>query len=94
MLQVAEKNSLRELAKRLPEDAAKIRKLIEFTKPPAAPKPPPVPDDMPHPVTFFLTKPQRKRVLAVLRGFGADRTEASSAKAKSSTAAYWARSAR
>lgn len=74
LLKLQASRSIRELVKRLPEDAAKIRKLIEFTKPPPALKPPRPLDDLPHPVTFFLTLQQRRHVLARLREHSSDRT--------------------
>jgi len=43
---------------------------------PPKPAPPPNPDDLPHPVTFFLTAGERRRVLRALRTIHADRAAA------------------
>ena len=68
--------AIKTLAKKLPEDIRKIRKLIELTQPPAQLAPPPKAADMPHPVTFFLTTTQRKELLASLRTRSRNRAEA------------------
>lgn len=67
---------IKALAKKLPEDARKIRKLIELTQPPPDLAAPLNADDLPYPVTFFLTATQRKKLLARLRSQGSDRAEA------------------
>jgi len=43
---------------------------------PPKPAPPPDPDTLPHPVTFFLTRAERRRVLRALRAIHADRRRA------------------
>lgn len=73
---LAPTGEIRTLARKLPEDVRKIRKLIELTQPPPDLAPPPKADDMPHPVTFFLTTTQRKELLASLRSRSRDRAEA------------------
>jgi len=65
-----------DLARRVPDDAKAIRALIDLQSPPPAPVPPAPIQDMPHPVTFFLTALQRKRLLAHLSQISTDRTEA------------------
>ena len=67
---------LKELAAKLPEDVERIRKLIETTQAPPSPAPPPDLSSMPHAVTFFLTQPQRDRLLERLRSVARDRSQA------------------
>lgn len=43
---------------------------------PPKPAPPPNPDDLPHPVTFFLKAGERRRVLRALRAIHTDRAAA------------------
>ena len=70
------KHEIKALAKKLPEDARKIRKLIELTQPPPVLAPPLRAEDLPHPVTFFLSTTQRKKLLGRLRPLASDRVEA------------------
>ncbi len=70
------KHEIKVLAKKLPEDVRKIRKLIELTQPPPVLVPPLCADDLPHPVTFFLSTTQRKKLLRRLRPLASDRAEA------------------
>jgi ParB-like chromosome segregation protein Spo0J len=67
---------LAELAKWLPEDAARIRKLIEAAHPPPALAPPPNPDHMLQAVTFFLSQQQRRRLFEQLAPICRDRSAA------------------
>jgi ParB-like chromosome segregation protein Spo0J len=73
---LAVSSDVRALAARLPEDAARIRRLIELSAPPPPPVAPPDPATMPHTVTFFLTAPQRRRLLERLRAVARDRSAA------------------
>jgi ParB-like chromosome segregation protein Spo0J len=65
-----------ELAEKLPDDVARITKLIALTRPPAPPAPPRPLAGMPQAVTFFLTAGQRSALLAKLDAIGADRSAA------------------
>lgn len=73
---VARTMDIKALASCVPEDAKRIRKLIEATSPPASPAPPPQPATMPHALTFFLTAGQRARLCERLRPIARDRSEA------------------
>lgn len=67
---------LSEMARRLPEDARRIERLIATLSPPPKPAAPPALDGMPQPLTFFVTSGQRRAVLARLASIDADRTTA------------------
>jgi hypothetical protein len=43
---------------------------------PIVPKPAEPPSDVPHPLTFFVTRAQRRAILAALKAIHADRTRA------------------
>ena len=64
------------LAKRLPEDAERIRRLIRLTDPPEAMVEPPEVDSMVQAITFFLTGAQRRALVERLRPLARDRSEA------------------
>lgn len=63
------------LARRLPESADRLRKLIELTSPPP-PRPPGNLADMPVAVHFFLLPAQRRELEACLRALGGGREAA------------------
>ncbi|MCZ6834477.1 MAG: ParB N-terminal domain-containing protein [Planctomycetota bacterium] len=69
-------DDLKSLSSKLPEDMAKLRKLLDYTSPPPQPQPATLSESMPHPVTFFLTKTQRRAVLGKLRTHAHQRTDA------------------
>jgi hypothetical protein len=71
-----ETRTLAALAERLPEDARKLRRLMESALPPAPLAPPPDPAALPQAVTFFLMERQRRALLAKLAAFGRDRSAA------------------
>lgn len=64
------------LAAKLPEDAARIGKLLALLEKPGPLVAPPVLGDMPHAVTFFLNARQRRTLFEKLRAIAADRSEA------------------
>lgn len=67
---------LASLARRVPESAAQIRRLVALTKPPPPPAPPPDPSRLPQAVTFFLTPAQRDRLVARLEAIAPERSQA------------------
>lgn len=67
---------LSELARRLPEDRAKVRKLLELHAAPPSPKPPTPMDELPVSVHFFLLPAQRRAVEQRLREQGGGRESA------------------
>lgn len=64
------------LAKLLPEDAARIRKLIDLSAAPPPPSEPPPLETMPQAVTFFLSGVQRDRLLDRLDAVSRNRSAA------------------
>lgn len=73
---LAGSSDLAELARRLPEDAARLRKLIKASEPPPPTVSPPDPEAMPQGVTFFLTALQRRNLVRRLRAVATDRSAA------------------
>ncbi len=73
---VARSMDVKALASCVPEDAQRIRKLIEATVLPPSPVPPPPLATMPHALTFFLTAGQRDRLCNRLQPIAPDRSEA------------------
>ena len=73
---LASKNTVSQLAALVPEDAMRIRRLIEVAQPPPALLDPPEVEEMPEAITFFLTAPQRRSLLSQLRAVSANRSEA------------------
>lgn len=63
---LSESFDARALARMLPDDAKAISKLAALAAPPPPLASPPQLDQMPHAVTFFLTRPQRDRLMARL----------------------------
>ena len=76
LAQLAETHELQALAARLPEDRAKIARLLALKEPPPEIAPPPELASMPQAVTFFLTAGQRDCLLARLREVHHDRSTA------------------
>ena len=74
--QLSETMIATDLAARLPEDGAQIRKLIALTRPACSLAEPPDVDEMPQAVTFFLTGVQRRALLGRLRPIARDRSRA------------------
>ena len=73
---VAKLCDLKKLAAKLPEDVQRLGKLIEATRAPPSPSPPPDLASMPQAVTFFLTAPQRDRLFDRLKAVTRDRSAA------------------
>lgn len=73
---LAQSMDVAELARRLPEDAQRITRLIALTQPPPQPHTPRDVSDMPHAVTFFLSGRQRGALFERLQAVHPDRTEA------------------
>lgn len=73
---LAADRDLAALARLLPEDAERLRTLMAASDPPPPPIAPPAVSSMPHAVTFFLTGPQRTRLMRRLREVARDRSAA------------------
>jgi ParB family chromosome partitioning protein len=75
---LADSLDMKDLLRLVPDDAARVQRLIESNHPPAPESlaPPEDPHLMPQAVTFFLTGPQRERLLAKLRAIARDRSAA------------------
>lgn len=73
---LSQTRSVSQLAKLVPEDAARIRRLIEVSQPPPPLVEPPNIETMPEAITFFLTAPQRRSLLKQLRAASKNRSEA------------------
>lgn len=65
-----------ELARRLPEDAERVRKLLSLHAAPPSPRPPQPIDQMPVCLHFFLLPDQRRAVERVLAEHGGNRERA------------------
>jgi ParB-like chromosome segregation protein Spo0J len=64
------------LTKLIPDDAAKVKRMIELTEPPPPLAAAPALDAMPQAVTFFLTGAQKERLDRRLRAVRPNRSEA------------------
>lgn len=73
---LADSVGVKELSKLVPEDPGRLRKLIEASEAPPPPVEPLDVEAMPQAVTFFLTAPQRRRLLKRLKPVAEDRSEA------------------
>lgn len=67
---------LKELTRLLPDTAKEIRALMDLSQSPPPLAVPPKLENMPHAVTFFLTKRQRDRLMERLDEVGRDRSAA------------------
>ena len=64
LARIADNLGIKQAAALLPDTREQIDRLIAVaTQPPPNVAPPPAVDDLPHPVTFFLSSAQRERVL-------------------------------
>lgn len=72
---LATETDLASLAKSLPDSAAEIARLLNLTKPTSL-APPTPPAEMPHAITFFLSKSQRDALLSRLAPLARDRSAA------------------
>jgi ParB-like chromosome segregation protein Spo0J len=73
---LADSVGVKELSRLVPEDPARLRKLIEASEAPPPPVEPRDVEAMPQAVTFFLTAPQRRCLLKRLKTVAKDRSEA------------------
>jgi hypothetical protein len=65
-----------DLARLLPEDAARIERLMALCRPPPQPLDPPVTENLPQALTFFMSAASRREAVARLRAIDADRNRA------------------
>ena len=74
--QLREKFDLGDLAKRLPEERARLEKILKVRQSPPAPRPPTPLEEMPVAVHFFLLPEQKNRLNACLKTIGGSKEEA------------------
>ena len=73
---LSESMDVQELARRLPEDAERVRQLLALQAPPPSPRPPMPIEQMPVCLHFFLLPEQRRAVERVLTEHGGGREQA------------------
>jgi ParB-like chromosome segregation protein Spo0J len=74
--ELASRRGLEAVAAALPENAEKLRRLVELDRRSPVPAPPPALDDMPQAVHFFLRGADRRALEATLRALGGTREAA------------------